>query len=569
MPQDIYQISDAFRAALLSRERAAASQLVRAYGLSWQRIQIQLARLTRQIEQARARGEDVNQFWLLRQERYFALQGQVLAELRRFIDFAEPAIVAEQKAAVEAAQQQAVTLMSKATGEARVEGSFNKLSPGAVERMVGFAGDGSPLRALLNKLGADAAMRVSDALTEAVALGYNPKKTATQIREALGGNLARALTVARTETIRSYREASRETYLANSDVCEAWQWVAALGPRSCMVCWAMHGTIHPLTEPLASHPACRCVSIPIVDLNAPSRVKPGAEEFARLSEAEQRQILGPGKFAAYSAGKLPLENLVGFRRDPRWGPVRFERSLSAAKTGPVAGAMPDPLPPVARPQLAKSPPSPAVKNVRVKYEAGAQEVAERLFGRAVAGKDLAAAVGALDGARLSVAAKGHAELRVKIRHKFIEDQERWVRRDAAGKLVIFNYRFYKKRGAPAEVGLDSFQRQVAAARALGVKRLETFGVGNYYTLRQKGEVGYLVWPKLGFDAPLSDSQQRLLNSNAALAGATTLNELMRRPGGEEWWRVNGSDKFLVFDLAENSSMMESFRRYLKRKGRSL
>jgi SPP1 gp7 family putative phage head morphogenesis protein len=346
---DIYETADSFRASLLKRERAAASQMVRAYGLSWQRIQIQLARLTKQIEQARARGEDVNQYWLLRQERYFALNAQVLAELQRFIKFAEPTIIAEQKAAVEAAQQQAATLMSKATGEARAEGSFNKLSPLAVERMVGFAGDGSPLRTLLNKLGADAALRVSDALTQAVALGYNPRKTAAQIRAALGGNLARALLISRTETIRAHREASRQTYLANSDVVEGWQWVAALGPRSCPVCWAMHGTIHPLTEPLASHPACRCTSIPIVDLSAPSRVKPGAEEFARLSEAEQRQILGPGKFAAYNAGKLPLENLVGFRRDPQWGPVRFERSLSAAKTGPVAGAMPAPLPPKAQP----------------------------------------------------------------------------------------------------------------------------------------------------------------------------------------------------------------------------
>jgi SPP1 gp7 family putative phage head morphogenesis protein len=364
---DIYETADQFRAALLSRERKAASAMVRAYGLSWQRIQIQLARLTKQIEQARARGEDVNQFWLLRQERYFALQGQVLAELQRFIKFAEPAIIAEQKAAVEAAQQQAATLMSKATNEARLEGSFNKLSPLAVERMVGFAGDGSPLRSLLNKLGADAALRVTDSLAQAVALGYNPRKTAAQIREALAGNLARALLISRTETIRAHREASRQTYLANDDVVEGWQWVAALGPRSCPVCWAMHGKVFPLTEPMGSHPACRCTSIPVLDVAAPSRVKPGAEEFARLSEAEQRQILGPGKFAAYKAG-LPLENLVGFKRDPQWGPVRFERSLSAAKTGPMWGAMPDPLPkrqppaPPPQPQPAP-PPQPQVQPV--------------------------------------------------------------------------------------------------------------------------------------------------------------------------------------------------------------
>ncbi len=50
--------------------------------------------------------------------------------------------------------------------------------------------------------------------------------------------------------------------------------------------------------------------------------------FARLFEEQQRAILGPAKFVAYKGGQIALEDLRGFRRDPRWGRVGYERSLA-------------------------------------------------------------------------------------------------------------------------------------------------------------------------------------------------------------------------------------------------
>lgn len=37
--------------------------------------------------------------------------------------------------------------------------------------------------------------------------------------------------------------------------------------------------------------------------------------------------MGPGKFAAWKAGAFTMENLFGRKRDPRWGTMRYERSL--------------------------------------------------------------------------------------------------------------------------------------------------------------------------------------------------------------------------------------------------
>jgi len=49
--------------------------------------------------------------------------------------------------------------------------------------------------------------------------------------------------------------------------------------------------------------------------------------FERLPDGRKRQILGPAKFAAYQNGKLKPEDMAGFRRDKKWGPVGYERSL--------------------------------------------------------------------------------------------------------------------------------------------------------------------------------------------------------------------------------------------------
>lgn len=206
----------------------------------------------------------------------------------------------------------------------------------------------------------------------------------------------------------------------------------------------------------------------------------------------------------------------------------------------------------------------------VNYLDTARECAERLIGRAFTDEELVHAVGALDGAVVEVRQKkGADELRIEIHHPFIAEQSRWMRRDQYGDLIIFNHRFYKTPTAPAGIGLDSFQRQVKGARALGVVRLETFAVGSYQTLLAKGEVGYLVWAKFGFDAPLLVTQRAILNQFSPLAGVKTINALFRRSGGEEWWKRNGTDTKMDFDLQPQSSMMGQFRRYLRGKGRRL
>src|SRR5262245_52798661 len=108
---DIITISNEFRSAILRRERKAAARLITSYGLIWNRLNKRITDLGAQITEARARGEVVNQFWLLRQERYFALLGQVNKELRDFATFADETITKQQSAAVKAGLSDSFTLM--------------------------------------------------------------------------------------------------------------------------------------------------------------------------------------------------------------------------------------------------------------------------------------------------------------------------------------------------------------------------------------------------------------------------------------------------------------------------
>lgn len=339
---NIYQRAAQFRRELLQMERPAAAEMVSAYGDAWLRIRDRLDELLAQIPEATDAGKTVSQGWLFRGARLKTLLEQVESEIRTFARTADGLLTTSQQRAVGMALQHAEQLYLAGLEPATRAGvflTFNRLPVGAVQQLVGFTVSGSPLRALFDELGPGASKDVRKALLNGIVLGRGPRAIAREVKRTLGGNLVRALTIARTETLRSYREAGRLTYEENDDVVKGWRWVAAADRRTCAFCWAMDGTVHKLDEPMATHPNCRCTQVPVTktlaelgiagaDVAQPA-YKPGTERFAELDEAEQLQILGPAKFAAYRDKRITLTDLAGFRRDPRWGKVGFEKSLTA------------------------------------------------------------------------------------------------------------------------------------------------------------------------------------------------------------------------------------------------
>jgi SPP1 gp7 family putative phage head morphogenesis protein len=330
------------KAERLRADRALQQQILDEYGRVWRRISADLDELTAQITAARARGETVNAAWLNQRDRLESLERQTRAQMRFVIDVAERAITAAQADALTAGQVDARALLLESLGPPPSAATpFAPALPVAqLELMVGRAMSGQPLGDLLARLGPLAAESIRRELVMGVALGRNPRVTARKIKGALGGNAARALTIARTETLGVYRAAALETYRSNRAVVTGWVWLAQLSQRTCAVCWAMHGSFHTLDEGLASHPSCRCTQVPSTrswaELGFPDvpesglEVEAGAVVFARAPAELQRAVLGKAKYEAYAAGRLALSDLAEPTLSPVWGPGLRERSLRDA-----------------------------------------------------------------------------------------------------------------------------------------------------------------------------------------------------------------------------------------------
>lgn len=351
---DLDTAAKAYRAALNAREAQAVRTLIDAYRDAARAIEAELNPLLRAISAAREAGEDVRPSWLLREGRLSSLLSQVEAQMARFAPAAARTTTALQVNAVAISEQHALSLARTAIGPSPISLSigWNRLSPATVEAFVGFASDGSPLAQLFESLGKDASARVRSELIRGLTLGRGPRDVARRMAKINGIGLTRALTIARTEMHRAARAASAESYRANRDVVKGMMWHSALDSRSCSACIAMHGTILAPNDSVDGHPNCRCVAIPITKSWAelgfegiPDErlaVESGAAWFARQSEAMQRRILAPGKYAAYSEGRISLADLVSRTSNRRWGSMRSEASLAdaldRAGSGKVAAA---------------------------------------------------------------------------------------------------------------------------------------------------------------------------------------------------------------------------------------
>jgi SPP1 gp7 family putative phage head morphogenesis protein len=329
----IFEQAESFKRDLLKRDKAAAARLTDAYAIAWKSIKTQLDALTKQMTEAKLRGEDISQAWLARQARYLSLLRQVGEQLGRFAEIAGREITREERKAIQVAEADAQRLLIAGADQAGIEASFAQLPKGAVENMVGFMGNGSPLKELLDRIPRRGGALVARALQTGLIKGRSSNAIASEIRIGLNGSLAKAIQIARTEINRAYRETSHQTYEANSDVLEGWIWLSALNSRSCVACVALHGSFHAIDERMKAHVSCRCTQVPAVksiDLG----IQKGPDWFAKQPAKIQKEIFNQeSKYKAYRDGELSLEDFVGLRRDPDWGDSYEVLGLERARRG--------------------------------------------------------------------------------------------------------------------------------------------------------------------------------------------------------------------------------------------
>lgn len=338
---NVFEMADEFRAELLRQEAYAMQDIETAWQGIWSRLLNDIEALLQLTKEANTP---------LQQRRLIA-KGSRLQELLAFADeqlqlfgtYSEQTVTQQQAQSVARATADTEAMARAFIGEGRPSVSimFGRPNPVAISRLVGFTRTG-PLSELFADFGTAGSAAVKNALIDGIARGYNPRKTARNIRNSVESiTVNRARTIARTETQRAYREASRESMQENSDIVESWIWHAALAGRTCAACLAMHGTIHSIDEPMGTHPNCRCTQIPYTQsweqlgfTGVPDTrpvVQLGEDWLAEQSPEFAKDLLGVGKYEAWSSGELSLRDFVEERNDAKWGVVRSERSLRDAR----------------------------------------------------------------------------------------------------------------------------------------------------------------------------------------------------------------------------------------------
>lgn len=330
MSSEILQMVRAHKRALMDGEKGTVQALSDAYKTAWTQVRVELNTLTARIVEAREAGETVGQSWLFRQGRLNALLSQVEQQLALFAEAAGGTIEGAQADAVGLAQANSAQLVG-AISSSQV--TLAQLPTAQIVELVGMLGNGSPLSSILDELAGQGSAGMREALIRGVALGWNPRKIERAARQAMGKVLNRALTVARTEVMRAYRNVTHETYKANDDVLNGWIWLSAADSRTCPSCWANHGQRYPLSQRLEEHVNGRCTALPSV-VGFPLEIATGPELFEKLDKKAQREVLGNRRYEAFAAGQVGLEHMSVRDVDRTWGAQRrtatVEQALAAA-----------------------------------------------------------------------------------------------------------------------------------------------------------------------------------------------------------------------------------------------
>ena len=169
---------------------------------------------------------------------------------------------------------------------------------------------------------------------------------------------------------------------------------------------------------------------------------------------------------------------------------------------------------------------------------------DAFFGKTVPDSKLAALVGAIDGSVIEIVPRGDGFVS-NAKHEYLVEQTRIGGEDGQFGLFIVNEYFRLTGDAPEGLGRTSILRQIFTARELGFSLISTYAAGSIDD--PDGYIGYHIWAKFGFNAPLEPHE--IENLPPEYKDCKDISSLMLQ-GGEEWWRQNGSGRGMIFSLSD-------------------
>ena len=267
-------------------DTAAMGRLIKAYGNAFNSLDDKLRLVMDEIAQG---GMTTGK--LVRMERYKALMEQVAEKLRDLQALTLNEMETLAQAGIKLGSANAAGIMAAVLGDGSLAAGFARLPDAAIRQLLGFLQPEGELYRRIGLMGKVGSERVAEAMVNAIALGYNPRKIADQFRTAFGMSLTDSLRLTRTANLWAYREANRATYVANGDVIEGWTWHSTQDADTCAACLAEdNGEVHPLDEPLEGHYNCRCAMVPVVKGLPGVFDKSGEDVFNSMTESSNKGV---------------------------------------------------------------------------------------------------------------------------------------------------------------------------------------------------------------------------------------------------------------------------------------
>jgi hypothetical protein len=214
-----------------------------------------------------------------------------------------------------------------------------------------------------------------------------------------------------------------------------------------------------------------------------------------------------------------------------------------------------------------------------------EAVRRTLLGADALPEDLAHLAGALDDAtvKLAVGPDGQ-QIHCRIEHPDFEYWERHLRKDKEGKLYVWNE---KMRIQP-----DKHHGGMGASRLRAQVENAYYGRIAYIACHaarvnaanpdpKRAFIGYVLWPRYGFDQDLDELEYGTDNADDVRKGTPaafpevarairdqfgdevkSIRDLLEREGGLQWWQTNGVELYhAVFDLTAGSRSLKAFNDY--------
>lgn len=330
-------VADEYRKKMYRLENAELARLAARYEKSLKAMERELVALQKRWETALVAQEDVSVDVLLKQARIHRLTEAMMRELAAWEKDAPVQFKRVKTLAVRIGNESAGALVEATNaGYAGITGT---LDAAVVHEITAALSNGSPLDSLLKGLAKGSVERAKNTITDGIIRGRNPRVVARELRSQLRAPYYRAERIARTEMMRAYREATRQSYI-KSGVVTGWRWDASLG-GCCGACAGMHGTFHPLDEEMESHPNCRCAMTPETvswsQLGAEgvdtSEFDPEAERdayFDDISLEEAQRRFGQEKGQLLYDGTISVQDLPKRTENAEWGGMIREATTKEA-----------------------------------------------------------------------------------------------------------------------------------------------------------------------------------------------------------------------------------------------